>query len=481
MAAAPAFLLSLTLAIWLAFTRTPWWDEGVFADVANNFCQSGHLGSSVLASHSFCNMPDVQSYTYWQFPFYLVSLGTWFHLVPTTVQWMRMFSVFWGAVFIMSWFLLVRAVSRNATLALCVAAVVSLDYSCLAAASDGRMDMMCAALGLAGLAAYVCLRESHLHWAALLTGLFGAASLFSHPMGIVTNAFIAVLLLSDFRRLRLSSWCLLISPYLFGGSLCLWYIEQAPQIFLAQSRAISSYRVGGAGFLLRNLVNDVWERYLQFYFAPHSGFHKLKIFSLLFGVVGWLALIINRRLRSSLLVKLLLGFACVGYLGVAAIDDMKFSYYLVYVTPVLAACGAVWVYDSFARRARSRVMAGALLAGFVMASLGLCGFYIHRDDFTHEYKPAIAAVRRLQSPGEVVMGPSEFGFIMGFKPPLVDDCFLGHKSGIRPGIYVMYGACRSLPDSLPEWQWAKKELAKNYREIYANGAYAVYARRYQTR
>lgn len=60
---------------------------------------------------------------------------------------MRMFSVLWAGVYLCSWFLFVRALSRSETLALFITSVVAFDYSCLAAASDGRMEMMCAALG----------------------------------------------------------------------------------------------------------------------------------------------------------------------------------------------------------------------------------------------------------------------------------------------------------------------------------------------
>lgn len=50
-AAAP-FFISLALILGFAWTRCPWWDEGVFADVAVGFRNSGQLHSSVLAPHS---------------------------------------------------------------------------------------------------------------------------------------------------------------------------------------------------------------------------------------------------------------------------------------------------------------------------------------------------------------------------------------------------------------------------------------------
>ena len=70
-----AILLFLALTIGFSFTRVPWWDEGLFADVALNFRNHRHLGGSLLAPFSYLNFPAVTQYTYWQFPMYLVSLG----------------------------------------------------------------------------------------------------------------------------------------------------------------------------------------------------------------------------------------------------------------------------------------------------------------------------------------------------------------------------------------------------------------------
>src|SRR4051812_35641174 len=93
-----AFLAFLVLSTAYSFTRSPWWDEGLFADVAVHFRKFGTLGSSVLASHSYLDLPEVDRYTYWHFPLYPLSLGTWFHFAPITVQSMRMYSVLWGCI-----------------------------------------------------------------------------------------------------------------------------------------------------------------------------------------------------------------------------------------------------------------------------------------------------------------------------------------------------------------------------------------------
>ncbi len=469
-------LLFLVLTVWYSLTRGPWWDEGVFADVAVSFRNSGYLHSSVLAPFSYANLPAVDRYTYWQFPVYLLSLGEWFHLVPASAQWMRLFSVLWGCVYAACWLLLARALTRNETLAIWVACVVALDFSCLAAASDGRMDMMCAGLGEAALAAYVCLRAMHPKRGALLAGVFGAASLLCHPMGVVTNALLGVMLLIDRRRIRWSTLLLLALPYVLGGVLCLGYILQAPQIFLAQARDISGYRVDGLTGVLGNIASDLNRRYLEFYFAPHSGWHKLKIFSLLYGVVGLGALAVNKKFRSEPFVRILLVFFVVAYLGVAIIDNQKFPYYLLYVTPILSAGGAVWTYYSWQARSPARVVASLLLAGFLAANIGTCLAYIRRDALATEYRPAVAEIRRALGPRDIVMGPSELGFAFGFGRPLIDDCFLGFVSSIQPEVYVMSHFCGPSPDSSRPWDWSRETLAARYHEVFTNAAYTIYLR-----
>jgi hypothetical protein len=476
LSAAAASVLFLVLIVSLSLTRGPWWDEGLFADVAVNFRDWGHLRSSVLAPFSFDNMPEVDRYMFWQLPAYPISLGTWFRLVPVSPVWMRMFSALWGCLFVGSWFLFVRTVSRNETLALLIASVVALDFSTLSASSNGRMDMMCAALGWIALAAYASLRYANAIWADISVGLFGAASLLCHPMGFVTNGFLIIFLVLYRRSLHWRDLSIIACPYLIGGALCLHRISEAPQIFLAQARAAASYRVGGLAFLLSNIASDFRDRYLQFYFAPHSGTHKLKVFSLLFGVAGILILLLDRKVRATLLSRFLMLSACLAYLGVALLDDLKYPHYFVYVTPILSACGAVWLCDSFRGRRFSRWIGSGLFLAFCLANIAGCAYYIHRNDFANEYKPVVAKIESLLGPGDIVMGPSELGFALGFGPPLIDDCTLGFTSGKQPRIYVLYPACRIPGYTSFIWDWSRKRLASDYHPVLERGGYTVYLR-----
>ena len=479
LSAGGAMLVYLTLAIAHSLTKCPWWDEGVFADVALNFRNFGHLGSSVLAPYGYLEWPGVHQYTYWQFPLYFITLGSWFRLVPITVVWMRLFSVMWGCIFVFSWFVVVRSLSRKESVALLVASVVALDYVFVVTASNGRMDMMCASLGMAGLASYFQFRDSNWTRGVVLAAWCGAASLFCHPMGVVTNAAIAGMVVLDWRRITWGTIVLAGLPYLIGVACCLHYIDQAPDVFLAQSRAASEYRVAGLGAILRNVLNDPYKRYIYYYYQGYTGITKLKIASLIFPVGGVVGLLSERNLRLQPVTKRLLLLACIAYLGVVVIDNQKFANYLVFSVPGFAACGALWVYARWQDGGWRRLLACCLLAVSIGATVGGVGYKIYENEYRNLYNPAVAAVRNSLPPGGLIMGGSELGFALGFGPPLVDDQYLGYFSGTAPDVFVFdrfYGPRWHSPRLTAAWNSSRNTLHSQYHLTLANKAFSVYVR-----
>ena len=479
LAAGGAMMVYLTLAIAHSLTKCPWWDEGVFADVALNFRNFAHLGSSVLAPYGYLEWPGVHQYTYWQFPLYFITLGTWFRLVPITVVWMRLFSVMWGCIFVFSWLVVVRSLSRKESLALLVASVVALDYVFVVTASNGRMDMMCASLGMAGLASYFQFRDSNWTRGVVLAAWCGAASLFCHPTGVVTNAAIAGMVVLDWRRITWGTIVLASLPYLIGVACCLHYIDQAPDVFLAQSKAASEYRVAGLGAILRNVLNDLYTRYIYYYYHGYTGVTKLKIASLIFPVGGVVGLLADRNLRSQPVAKRLLLLACIAYVGVAVVDNQKFGNYMVFSVPIFAACGVVWLYARWQEGERARILPCCLLAVSMAANIGGVGYKIYKNEYHDLYDPAVAAIRSSLPPGGLVMGGSELGFALGFGPQLVDDRYLSFFSGQTPEVFVIngyYGPVWRSPRLLRAWNSSRSTLHNQYHLTFENKAYGVYMR-----
>ena len=387
-----------------------------------------------------------------------------------------MFSVVWGCIYVSCWFLMVRCLSGKESLALLVSSVVALNYATIAAASDGRMDMMCASLGYAGIASYVCLRESGWTRAALIATCFGAASLFCHPMGVLMNLSLAALALLDWRRISGKTLAAACLPYVLGAALYSLYILQAPNIFLAQTKAASGYRIAGWQGVIQNIVNDGYVRYYYYYFSFLNGIDKLKFVVLVFAVAGTLGLLVNRRRTAEPLGRTLLILVGVGYFGVAAIDNQKLPVYFIYSIPAMSACGAVWAYDCWQRGGIVRACASALLAGSILSAVGGFGYKVYLDGYDHVYQPAIVTIKRFLPPRGLVMGGSELGFALGFGPQLVDDRYLGYFSGKRPDVFVenqYYGRSGGLVFG-PARLYTETALQKEYHLEFVNAEYRIY-------
>jgi hypothetical protein len=469
-----AFLASLLLSVGYAVTRQPWWDEGLLADPAINYRDSGHLGSNLLATYGFLNLPGVHQYTFWQFPLYLISLGVWLRIFPISAFWIRAFSVLWGGVYVCSWFAMARHLSRNETLALLISAVVALDYAVLSAASDGRMDMMCAALGQVAIAYFICNREANWTRGLGVAACFGAACLFCHPLGAVPNLCLAAIVSLNWRDIRWRGLALAVLPYILGLALYACYAMQAPDIFLSQARAAYLYRMHGIRGLLGSIPGDIHTRYWNLYFEGLSGVKRLKVASLLFGVSGTILLAFDRKWRSQPLGRTLLVMAVIGYVGVAVMDNAGHPVYLVYSMPTLSACGAVWVYATWQRSDYFRYLPALFLTASILATVGGFCLKIAQNNYRTLYDPAIAAIRANLPPGGLVMGGSELGFAFGFQSKtLIDDRYAGYTTGKVPDVFVRneyYGSSGSFE------QYSRKLLATQYHVVFDNGAFRIYAR-----
>ncbi|MBV8898000.1 MAG: hypothetical protein JO051_15915 [Acidobacteriaceae bacterium] len=471
-----ALLVFLVLAIGCCLTRRPWWDEGLFADVALNFRNHGHLGSTALDDSGYLLLPEVHHYTYWQFPFYFVALGSWLKFVPQNVIWMRFFSLFCALIYLLCWFVIVRKLSGSEPLAICVTSFLALDYEVLAAATDGRMEMMCATLGLAALAAFFLAEESNWTRAVFLGACFGAAALFTHPMGLLINIVLVVMVLLRPNEVRWKGVAAAGVPYVVGGALCFAYIMQAPHVFAMQFRSAEGFRVGGFAATVKNVVNDWQARYVYWNWTAASGILKAKIILLAFPVIAVFAVAIDRKLRKQRLGMLLLLLSIVGYLGVALIDNMKFPLYFVYSLTPMTACGALWIYARFHERGRFRFIATAAGVLFLLSSsLGVL-FKIYRNEWRSIYAPAVNAIRAGLPPGGLLIGGSELGFSFGFGPSFVDDRYAGVISGRVPDVFVvndLYAIARNAYSDRP-YDAFEARLKNDYHEVLANNVYHVY-------
>src|SRR5579863_7049841 len=108
------FFATLTTA--LIVTRCPWWDEGLFANLAANLCRRGILASTVMSPSSLLhirNLPAVNQYTYWTMPLYTAGLAAWWKIAGISLITARLYSMAWTMVLIASWYAIVQQLTRS--------------------------------------------------------------------------------------------------------------------------------------------------------------------------------------------------------------------------------------------------------------------------------------------------------------------------------------------------------------------------------
>src|SRR5581483_11492897 len=107
-------------------------------------------------------------HTYWVMPLHLLLQAAVYKVFGFSLFTLRGISIVWALGALVSWFFIVRVLTRNSGTAALAAALLGTDYVFILRAADGRMDMMSASLAYAGLAAYLLLRNRSLSLAILV-------------------------------------------------------------------------------------------------------------------------------------------------------------------------------------------------------------------------------------------------------------------------------------------------------------------------
>ena len=425
-------LLSSFLSLCLVVTRRPWCDEAWFADIAYNLLKHGTMGMRVLDPHGFPFTPyvkDIDRFTYWVMPGYALFQAVWYKVVGFGLFAMRGISVFWAAISLWAWYEIVVRLTRDRFLALVAVALLGTDNLFVMCAATGRMDMMCAAMGLAGIAIYLILREDHLLLAIGLSSTICAAAVFTHPNGVFATlglAIIAVLL--DRRRLTLPSVVLAALPFLIFGSLWGAYIMRAPDVLVAQMKAQGStpHRLE----LPLNpfeLVEAVRREIVLRYVAPYnlSTDSPARLLSNVF--YSYLAaiavLIAVPRFRRQRQVKWLLLAAAVQFVFLACLQ--KNWYYLVYILPLLWTIYAMAFCNLWRLPGARKWPLLLWTALLVSLNFGLIGAHTLHDTYKNRFLAATGFLKAHLKPGSFVLGSGELAFELGFDGQVVDDARLG--------------------------------------------------------
>lgn len=468
------------------FTKLPWVDEGVFASPAYNLISKGYMGTTAMETAG-TPWQGIERHTYWIVPLHMLAQAGWYDLFGFGLFSMRALSAVWGLAALAALYSVALRLSGDRAVAALAAALIALDCSFIATASSGRMDMMNAALGMAGLAAYLSLRERHLPVAVLAGHSLVCASGLSHPNGILYFASLLFLTIYfDRRRISWRHWALAAVPYCAGALAWGLYILQDPSSFFAQfaGNMRSGGRLSYLGAPWAGVWNDLVVRYLG-YFGLSPGataLSRLKLVIPLAHAVGLAGLLSVAALRRQAGYRALLGVAALHFAMLSVYDGQKLPYYLIHTVPLLDAILAVWIVSTWAKRTIPRPLLGALLAAFLGVQILTSVQRIRQNPYRTSYLPAVSFLQKNAGRPVLIMGSAALDFGLGFEGAAIDDPRLGYYSGKSPDFIVVgdvdyaqyFDGYRTEEPAV--YRFIVERLAKEYRLVYNQAGQKIYAR-----
>jgi hypothetical protein len=484
--------LWISLAVGLSLTRAPWSGEAWTAIPAVNLATQGSMRTTVL---EFKNtwLQGLDRHTYWLMPLHLLAQAGWYKLVGFSLLRQRLLSVLFALILLASWSRIVLRLTGMRTAAFAVCVIIGFEDNFMHGAANGRMDMMCAALGSAAIAVWLELRGTAPRLAFFAAHALAAAAVLTHPCGVL---FAAALLLVS---LSMSGWRirpadLLISaiPYVIGAALWGLYIAQAPADFYSQffgnisgfageylrrtrfNGLASPWRAIQAEILLRYLMPFRWDA-LGTPLGPQSA-----VWLLITSAAAPATLLIP-ALRAQRGVRVLFLCGLLVFLLMALFEGMKFQHYLIYSLPFLAALAATtggWLWLNY-RKTRVLLIAGLLV--LTLPQIRFARGAILLNPLRNQLAPATDYLRANMYAGASVIGPAELGYQLGFNNALRDDVRLGYYSGLRPQFIVTSGWYRLWFDAAATRDpaihaYIERLLQRDYRQVLASGEYQVYRR-----
>ena len=482
-------MLYLVLAVLSARTLMPWCDEAWFSGPAFSLVTQGHMGTPVLDSTAVWNSRDltlINRYTYWIMPLYSFSQSFWLRVFDFSLLTVRFYSVMWGLVALTGWWLVVRKLSGNAAAAFLAAALMAVDFTFLWSASVGRMDMMCEALGISGIAAFLYLRERRFPYAVLVSHACVVAAGLTHPMALgACAALVALTIYFDRSRIRLSTVAVAAVPYIVGAAGWGAYIAQNPSIFWIQFRGDATNRFI-SGSLIQLVRSQTVERYLYLFgLSPDTrGLSHIKIVILAIYVLGFAGALLSVRIRANRGNRaLFLMWAAAAVIMSLADKEIHPFYLLHFLNPVIAIL-AIWLHSNWSGGGVPRWVLVGIVGALAAVQLMVTGSRIKQDPYRNNYRTTTAFLKEHTGSKDLIFGSAELGFDLGFfDGRLVDDFRLGFLSG-RRATFIVLDQNRyqewipNLKKSEPQaYSYIMQMLARDFQLVQQNSNYQIYARR----
>src|SRR5579863_9522995 len=167
MALASAIILYLGLIIGLVVTQEPYIDECNYSLPSWNLVTRGTFGMQLLEPVHYTMMPTwtrilpgIDKHWFAFMPLPMAVQVPWYKIFGYTIFSVRFYSFAWTIVALTACFFLARQLTHDRAIAILSVALIAIDQIFIRRGTFGRMDMMSAGLGFAGLSFYVNLRES---------------------------------------------------------------------------------------------------------------------------------------------------------------------------------------------------------------------------------------------------------------------------------------------------------------------------------
>lgn len=475
-ALAAILVLYLLLSVGRAVSDRPVCDEGWFANPAYNLMTSGSMGTTVLETKGTL-LGGLERHSYWIMPLSPWLQAGWYKIFGFGLFQMRAISMLFGLVALTSWFFILKALWGDERVALLSVLLIAVDFAFIRSASNGRMDMMAAALGFAAFAAYLNLRDRDLRIAILSSHSLVVASGLTHPNALLP--FFSLLFLTlffDRHRIGVREALIALLPYAIGGAMLAVYISPEPALFIHQLSGNANNRLWGLVSPLAAFKAELYDRYLG---IGSAGPQYLKVLLFLPYAAGLFGAIAAPQIRKSKAFQALLGCIAIYFTYFTLIEGTKLYYYLVHLTPFYAAILAAWIFHLRERVFLRPWLITVALAGFILLQVSGVIYVIRRHSYTNSYLPAVAFLAPHKT--DLIMGGAELGFGLRFPDNLLDDERLGYNSGKRPELIVIDDRYQRdwnvMRTAHPEvYQYLNQLTTKQYRIVYHQGTYTILER-----
>lgn len=472
----------LLLAVLLANVRAPQSDEGHFAEGAVNLAFHGRLRLPTWTPW----ISTLDQKVYAVMPLYFFGLGAWFRIFGVDMLTMRYYSVLWGCILVVSYYLLLRQTSKNLVLGALGLFVLAFSYD-VVNLTTARYDAMAAGLAALGLGLYAVLRRYNLGTAILVANACIAAAAMVHPYGAFGFVyFVIFFLVLDRDRFRFSQLLLVALPYIVA--LALWgrYIAQDPAMFKAQFGGNASAHTVSVLHAVAAVSSELRARYWPAFGGEGraSAYARLHLAILALYIVAYFTSLLTPAIRREKANLAVLFCATFGFFALTFAEGSRGYVYLVHVIGFYSLVVAIWLGHLVAAGRWQRCIAFGIMAALALFAIATIAFRARQNSYQKAFVPAANYLRQHLREHQLVFAGGDFGIPLGFADHVLDDRFLGSRNHIRPHyIVVDRDVANSFQEEKlhrPEVYEAAMQALNSYQLVFERQAgadfYRIYAR-----